>query len=494
MRFYYQSDKTLSEGDLSTDVILQKLEGLDYRGLKNLGNGLFEAEQVGRFLPEIIPDPAPRYGPLIRKERENRGLSREVLADVLFISDQHLKRVEDGTAFLGEFQIRMVASVLGLDLWFLQHGAKKEENSVEQVTVALQRLWQKVDDFQRLQEDLLRAVFGVSEENQFQPRRVQEEEEIGYQIYDTKGEDFLRDTAGEIIRYTSATEAYAAARQMESLSAMIASDLTLQQTALGKKIDRLIYHLDPWAYHNQVKDIAAQETATVRMVKENRIGALIDGITSFEITDKDWMILNDIIEDYNAISPDQNHLVRLADRTEDEIIIAYGNPVNLVNISLRNQPDIYAALNDAKMQVLGNIQIHVDTDSIDAVYSMRDKSVEVMPTLAESVDSLLQTNAFPDDEDSLRVERDDDMITIYDIETLDEDGMPQILMKSDVNGQIYYQADLDPERQKQAKDILRRESGVNHRLDEIVLAEEAEERRESQSVPEVSSDPLDIRK
>ncbi len=44
---------------------------------------------------------------------------------------------------------------------------------------------------------------------------------------------------------------------------------------------------------------------------------------------------------------------------------------------------------------------------------------------------------------SIGAEKDGDMITVYDTESIDEDGMPQILMKSDVNGRIYYQADLN---------------------------------------------------
>lgn len=493
MRFYYQSEVALS-----TEEIIHKLEGLDYEEIKDLGEGVFEAEHVGIFSPEIIPDPAPKYSSQIKEERENYGLSREIFADLLLISDQHLSRVEEGTAFLGESQIKMAASVLGLDPWLLQHGAKKEDFSVEQVRTALQRIWQKMDDFQRLQEEVLKAVFGISEGKRFQPQRMTEEEDISYQIYDTKNKDFIRDSTGTIINYTHANEAYTAARQMESLSTMIDPDLSVQekkQITLGKKIDRLIYHLDPWEYHNHVKDYVAQEAVTVRMVKENRIGTLIDGITSFEITAKDWVILNDIIEDYNEISPDQNRLIRMADLAEKEVMLVYGNPANLLDISLQTGQDIYTVLDDAKMQILGNIQVSVDTDSVDVTYSMHDKSFEVMPTLTERIDelTLLRANDFPGLKESIGVEKDGNRITIYDKETLDEDGMPQILMKSDANGQIYYQADLNPERQKQVKNALRREAGFNNRLDETILSEEIEERREGLPIQEVNRNQPSIK-
>lgn len=494
MRFYYQSEVALS-----TEEIIHKLEGLDYEEIKDLGEGVFEAEHVGRFSPEIIPDPAPQYGSLVKEERENYGLSREIFADLLLISDQHLRRVEEGTAFLGESQIKMAASVLGLDPWFLQYGAKKEEFSVEQVRDALQRLWQKMDGFQRLQEEVLKVIFRMSEGMRFQPQRVREEEDIFYQIYDTKKGDFVRDSTGEIIGYTSANEAYTTAKQMEGLSARIEPDVTLQekkQIALGKKIDRLIYHLDPWAYHNAVKDYAAQEEAVVCMVKENNIVSLMDGLLSFEISGKDWMILNGIIEDYNEISPDQNRLIRLADPAEKEVVLAYGSPDNLFHVSLQNEQDIFAALDDAKMQPLGDIQVSVDIDKVDVTYSMRDHSFEIMPVLTESMDEFgpMGTRDFPDPEESIGAEKDGDMITVYDTESIDEDGMPQILMKSDVNGRIYYQADLNPERQKQVTDVFRKKAGFHDRLDETILAEETEERREGLFTQEANSDQLNIRK
>lgn len=494
MRFYYQSDAALS-----TEEIIHKLEGLGYEEIKDLGDGLFEAEYVGIFSPEIIPDPAPKYSSLIKEERENYGLSREIFADLLLISDQHLSRVEEGTAFLGESQIKMAASVLGLDPWLLQHGAKKEEFSVEQVREALHRLWQKIDDYQRLQDEVLKVIFWMSEETRFQPQRMREEEDIYYQIYDTKKGDFIRDSTGEIIGYTSANEAYTVAKQMESLSFWTGPDVPLQekkQIALGKKIDRLIYHLDPWAYHNAVKDYAAQEEAVVCMVKENNIVSLMDGLLSFEISGKDWMILNGIIEDYNEISPDQNRLIRLADPVEKEVVLAYGSPDNLFHVSLQNEQDIFAALDDAKMQPLGDIQVSVDIDKVDVTYSMRDHSFEIMPVLTESMDEFgpMGTRDFPDPEESIGAEKDGDMITVYDTESIDEDGMPQILMKSDVNGRIYYQADLNPERQKQVTDVFRKKAGFHDRLDETILAEETEERREGLFTQEANSDQLNIRK
>ena len=117
---------------------------------------------------------------------------------------------------------------------------------------------------------------------------------------------------------------------------------------------------------------------------------------------------------------------------------------------------------------------------------MHDKSFEVMPTLTERIDelTLLRANDFPGLKESIGVEKDGNRITIYDKETLDEDGMPQILMKSDANGQIYYQADLNPERQKKVKNALRREAGFNNRLDETILSEEIEERREGLPIQE----------
>lgn len=286
---------------------------------------------------------------------------------------------------------------------------------------------------------------------------------------------------------------------MESLSFWIGPDVPLQekkQIALGKKIDRLIYHLDPWAYHNAVKDYAAQEEAVVCMVKENNIVSLMDGLLSFEISGKDWMILNGIIEDYNKISPDQNRLIRLADPAEKEVVLAYGSPDNLFHVSLQNEQDIFAALDDAKMQPLGDIQVSVDIDKVDVTYSMRDHSFEIMPVLTESMDEFgpMGTRDFPDPEESIGAEKDGDMITVYDTESIDEDGMPQILMKSDVNGRIYYQADLNPERQKQVTDVFRKKAGFHDRLDETILAEETEERREGLFTQEANSDQLNIRK
>ena len=207
------------------------------------------------------------------------------------------------------------------------------------------------------------------------------------------------------------------------------------------------------------------------------------------------MILNDIIEDYNEISPDQNRLIRMADLAEKEVMLVYGNPANLLDISLQTGQDIYTVLDDAKMQILGNIQVSVDTDSVDVTYSMYDKSFEVMPALTERMDelALLRTYDFPGLEESIGVEKEGNMITIYDKETLDEDGMPQILMKSDANGQIYYQADLNPERQKQVKNALRREAGFNNRLDETILSEEIEERREGLPIQEVNRNQPSIK-
>ena len=102
------------------------------------------------------------YGELIRKQREEKGLSLPELADRCLIRQEYLQLAEDGEPVLGRTDLVILCNVLDISSVALEEGRLIRKPDLPELDRLIQKLEEKADELQESIKEMKAAAASLT--------------------------------------------------------------------------------------------------------------------------------------------------------------------------------------------------------------------------------------------------------------------------------------------------------------------------------------------
>ena len=102
------------------------------------------------------------YGELIRKQREEMGLSLPELADRCLIKEEYLQMAEEGEPVLGRTDLVIICNVLEISSVALEDGRIVKKPGIPELEEMLERLQEKADELQESIKEMKAAAASLT--------------------------------------------------------------------------------------------------------------------------------------------------------------------------------------------------------------------------------------------------------------------------------------------------------------------------------------------
>ena len=113
---------TKMAGGSSGGEIAKQLQRYGYGDAWQYSEDVFSVERIGIRLPGVSLTEDNRYGSVIRELREKSGMTLAELAGIIMIRPEYLALVENGTGYLTEAELHMLASAFDVSAAQLANG------------------------------------------------------------------------------------------------------------------------------------------------------------------------------------------------------------------------------------------------------------------------------------------------------------------------------------------------------------------------------------
>lgn len=136
-----------------------------------------------------------KYGELIRNLRNESGISRDVLANILLVPADKLDEIEKGTGTLSESGINLCANIFNVSSEALKDGQLKPRATADELLSGLEKFASLYRDAVKSQSYLIGIINGLVKNERFEVR-IPQEEKYGFGIFDMESDAFVKDENG----------------------------------------------------------------------------------------------------------------------------------------------------------------------------------------------------------------------------------------------------------------------------------------------------------
>lgn len=158
-----------------------------------------------------------KYGNIITSLRQEKGINREALANILLMPQAKYEAVERGSEALTETQLNFCANMFNVSADALKEGSIKPRATQQELLGGLSRFAQLYRSAVESQSYMLGIINDLIKNERFEVR-IHEEEIYGFGIYDMENGDFVKDKDVKVLHFDTAQEALEAAGQLEAKS------------------------------------------------------------------------------------------------------------------------------------------------------------------------------------------------------------------------------------------------------------------------------------
>lgn len=102
------------------------------------------------------------YGDLIRKQRENMGMSLPELADRCLIKEEYLQMAEEGEPVLGRTDLVILCNVLEISSVALEDGRLLKKPDIPELEELIRKLEEKADELQESIKEMKAAAASLT--------------------------------------------------------------------------------------------------------------------------------------------------------------------------------------------------------------------------------------------------------------------------------------------------------------------------------------------
>lgn len=155
-----------------------------------------------------------KYGELIRNLRNESGISRDVLANILLVPADKLDEIEKGTGTLSESGINLCANIFNVSSEALKDGQLKPRATADELLSGLEKFASLYRDAVKSQSYLIGIINGLVKNERFEVR-IPQEEKYGFGIFDMESDAFVKDENGCALFFDTAAAALEAVKQLE---------------------------------------------------------------------------------------------------------------------------------------------------------------------------------------------------------------------------------------------------------------------------------------
>lgn len=93
-----------------------------------------------------------KYGTIIKEERLRQHMQRDVLANILLLSDETMEAVENGYVELNECRLNICANIFDLSKDALMLGVRRPALSDDEILRQVNELKKQIDDLSNIKE------------------------------------------------------------------------------------------------------------------------------------------------------------------------------------------------------------------------------------------------------------------------------------------------------------------------------------------------------
>ena len=203
------------------ETLSNPVETLKFCGYDNpvqLDGNIYNVDSIGVAMDaiEVLTSEKNKYGELITKLREEKGMSLETLSDILVMSPERLAAIEDGTAYMSPSELSMCGSIFNISSEALKKG--QIENPLDMQREINNSVIDILASAIESQNELLEYIYKDDFERFQVKTRIDNDAasiKYGYAVYDTETDSFVADEKGAMIICDNFEDAFNLAAEKE---------------------------------------------------------------------------------------------------------------------------------------------------------------------------------------------------------------------------------------------------------------------------------------
>lgn len=204
------------KGISGIDDVPEYLSFFGYKNPRLVSGNIYEVDSIGIDVPSVnvVGGIDNQYGKLIETLRIERNLTASDLANIMLVSENKIKAVEQGTSWFTDTELSMCANVFGVSANALKLG----EIAPMRVAVddKLAEIMEKMADAINSQNKLLELIQSIDEPARYRAQLYHNDNTVvGFAVYDEIADDYIRNEVGTLMIFDTAKEALEEARRLE---------------------------------------------------------------------------------------------------------------------------------------------------------------------------------------------------------------------------------------------------------------------------------------
>lgn len=157
-----------------------------------------------------------KYGNVITSLRQEKGMSQDVLANILLMLPEQYADVERGAAELSETQMNLCANVFNISADALKNGDIKPRATTAELFDGLSRFAKLYKSAVESEAYILEILQQFQNPSRYTAEYSEDKNIYGFFVFDTQSDDFVRDEKGNPLYYETAKAALEAAGKFEA--------------------------------------------------------------------------------------------------------------------------------------------------------------------------------------------------------------------------------------------------------------------------------------
>lgn len=157
-----------------------------------------------------------KYGNVITSLRQEKGMSQDVLANILLMLPEQYAAVERGAAELSETQMNLCANVFNISADALKNGDIKPRATTAELLDGLSRFAKLYKSAVESEAYILEILQQFQSPSRYTAEYSEDKNIYGFFVFDTQSDDFVRDEKGNPLCYETAKAALEAAGKFEA--------------------------------------------------------------------------------------------------------------------------------------------------------------------------------------------------------------------------------------------------------------------------------------